>query len=181
MRVDSLMFGSALAMLYKKPDFIKFTERIVKWPALLVALCFFLFVSGDLNYRFQAYYMYPFGYTLENIAISYIILYFVSKPTSNGGRVLNAKPLVHVGLISYSLYLWQQLFLTPLLGTSIFGKFPINLVCAFLIAELSWQIVERPAFKARRVFMRANSTPPPLQQHLVEIVDLPADPTQAAG
>lgn len=180
MRVDSLMFGSALAMLYKTPAFIKLSGKILKWPGLFVALSFFLFVSGYLNYRFQAYYMYPFGYTLENIAISYMILYFVSKPTSLGGRLLNAKAVVHVGLISYSLYLWQQLFLTPLWGASIFAKFPINLACAFLLAELSWQIVELPALKARRAFVRA-STPPPLPQHMAEIVDLPADRTQAVS
>lgn len=164
MRVDSLMFGCALAMVYKTQWFARIAERILKWPIMLAALGFFSFVSGYLNYRFQGYYMLPFGYTLESIAISYLLLYFVTKPASMGGRLLNAKPLVHAGLISYSLYLWQQLFLTPSLqapnhwSASILGTFPFNLLATFLAAELSWQLVEKPALKLRRRFEHARTS-----------------------
>jgi peptidoglycan/LPS O-acetylase OafA/YrhL len=106
-------------------------------------------VSGFLNYRFQGYYLLPFGYTLEATAISYLLLYFVRSPDSLGGRLLNSRFLVHVGLISYSLYLWQQLFLTDLLRSRI-ANFPMNVIAAFAAAELSWRLVERPALRLRR-------------------------------
>lgn len=160
MRMDSLMFGCALAMVDKSPVFEKFAKRFVNWPGMLVSLCFFLIVSGYLNQRFQGYYMLPFGYTLEGIVISYLLLYFVRKPKSLGGAILNSKLLVHIGLISYSLYLWQQLFLTDLLTSSIFGKFPLNLFFAFAAAELSWTVVEQPALSLRRKFAQIKSAEP---------------------
>ena len=181
MRVDSLMFGCALAMVYKNPRFARIAERILKWPGMLAALVFFFLVSGYLNQRFQGYYMLPFGYTLESLAISYLLLYFVTKPGSIGGRVLNAKPLVHIGLISYSLYLWQELFLTPLLEApnqwsgSILGRFPSNLIAVLLAAELSWQFVEKPALKARRMFERPKSARPEL-----DLDKLKVQPTDSA-
>lgn len=92
MRVDSLMLGCALAMVYKTQSFARIAERILKWPGMLAALGFFLFVSGYLNYRFQGYYMLPFGYTLESIAISYLLMYFVTKTASVGTRLLNELP-----------------------------------------------------------------------------------------
>lgn len=179
MRVDSLMFGCALAMVYKTQSFARTAERILKWPGMLAALGFFLFVSGYLNYRFQGYYMLPFGYTLENIAISYLLIYFVTKTASVGARLLNTKLLVHVGLISYSLYLWQQLFLTPLVSASILSKFPFNLAAAFLAAELSWQGVEKPALEVRRRFERARSPRP--ESDLDKLRVLPKESAEIAG
>lgn len=164
MRVDSLMFGCALAMVYRSPRFARIAQRTLKWQGMLVALVFFLFVSGYLNQRFQAYYMYPFGYTLESIAISYLLLYFVTKPGTVVGKILNTRVLVHIGVISYSLYLWQELFLTNLMkipnhwSATILGRFPFNMAAAFLAAELSWQLVEKPALRLRRKFESANKS-----------------------
>jgi peptidoglycan/LPS O-acetylase OafA/YrhL len=185
MRVDSLMFGCALAMVYKSPKFAGITQRTLKWQGMLVALGFFLFVSGYLNQRFQAYYMYTVGYTLESVSISYMLLYFVTKPESLGGRILNTKLLVHVGLISYSLYLWQELFLTNLVKTSnhwstmLLGKFPFSLVAAFLAAELSWQLIEKPALKIRRRFERANASQQTLDPKKLTL--MPAESAEIAS
>lgn len=162
MRMDSLMFGCALALLHRNAAFQKLAHRILSWRGMLVALCFFFFVSGYLNYKFQGYYMLPFGYTLEAGAITYLLFYFVSKPQSAGGRLLNSRILVHIGLISYSLYLWQELFLTDLPTRWPLGTFPLNLVAAFVAAELSWKLVEQPALKLRRKFEgnRTSSSEP---------------------
>jgi peptidoglycan/LPS O-acetylase OafA/YrhL len=166
MRMDSLMFGCVMALVQKSPVFERLENRLLSWPGMFAALSFFLFVSGYLNQRFQAYYMYPFGYTLEGFAISYLLLYFVKMPKSTGGRLLNSKPIVHVGLISYSLYLWQQLFLSSPLdapsywSASALGKFPLNVVAAFVAAELSWKFIEQPALKFRRRFEGQPTTKP---------------------
>jgi len=152
MRVDGLMFGCALALYQEDPHVDRFLEKILRWPLLLAALGFLVFGSGILTQRFQGYYLLPFGYTLENLAITYVIVYFVRRPLSIGGRLLNCSPMVHIGLISYSLYLWQEAFLTPNLNVSLSGRFPYNWICTFAAAELSWLIIEKPALKLRRQF-----------------------------
>ena len=46
-----------------------------------------------------------------NVAIALLIARYVQCSDLPAGRVLNSKPFVAVGVASYSLYLWQQLFL----------------------------------------------------------------------
>lgn len=66
-------------------------------------------------------------------------------------RVLNSAPLVFIGTISYSLYIWQQLFA--------YGKITDNAVlstiCLMLAACLSYFLVERPALRLKRFFAKA--------------------------
>jgi len=103
----------------------------------------FLFgLSPYLTTRLHGYYLLPLGYSLDNLAIAYLLLYAVRNRGSAFGRVLNHRLIVHVGVISYSLYLWQQLFLG-------LWPFPWGVLGSFLAAELSWRIVETPALRLR--------------------------------
>jgi len=103
---------------------------------------------------------------LENVSAAIVILWAIEHADSLVGRLLNSKLLAHIGVISYSLYLWQQLFLTPLNAT-FSGHFPINLVCAVLAAECSYFLLEQPALAlGRRVMgktipVRAKQAPAP--------------------
>jgi len=83
-----------------------------------------------------------------------IIFASESKPSSVG-RLLSFRPVVFVGLISYSLYLWHW----PLLAFGPYlSKFEPTisfklwlLAASFLLAILSWQFIEKP-FRQRRIF-----------------------------
>jgi peptidoglycan/LPS O-acetylase OafA/YrhL len=76
------------------------------------------------------------------------------------GRVLCARPMVWVGLISYSLYLWHW----PLLAFArlIWGsELPLIAYMAlfaamFPIAWLSWRFIELPPRRDRRTFTRSR-------------------------
>jgi peptidoglycan/LPS O-acetylase OafA/YrhL len=69
------------------------------------------------------------------------------------GRALSAKPLVFVGLISYSLYLWHWViivFTKYYLGRPLAGLETVAvIVVAFVMASLTWQFVENP-FRGRQ-------------------------------
>ena len=62
--------------------------------------------------------------------------------------VLNAWPVMWLGAISYSLYLWQQIFLNRG-SSSLWTAFPQNLVLSILLATASYHVVERPSLKLR--------------------------------
>jgi peptidoglycan/LPS O-acetylase OafA/YrhL len=67
-------------------------------------------------------------------------------------RMLGWRPLVHVGLWSYSLYLWQQ----PFYRLSLDGVLPtpIAVACAVAAGLISFYLIEQPArrwLNARRV------------------------------
>lgn len=88
------------------------------------------------------------GSTLINIGIAMCIDWSMRFPQSQVGRLLNSRPLVWVGVVSYSLYLWQQLFLCRY-HTSWFTTFPFNIVLAFAAATASYHLVEQPFLRLR--------------------------------
>ena len=87
--------------------------------------------------------------TALNLCICYCIARYTEFPHTIGGRFLNNRALAAVGKISYSMYLWQQLFLSPH-GTALLQTFPINVVSTFCCAALSYIIVEKPLAGVRK-------------------------------
>jgi len=85
--------------------------------------------------------------TLMNLCLAATVDRYVSLPATWTGRVLNSRPFVYVGTLSYSLYLWQQLFLHH--EQSVF-PFPVNLLLAIGMAWISYNFVEVPFLKLRR-------------------------------
>jgi peptidoglycan/LPS O-acetylase OafA/YrhL len=65
------------------------------------------------------------------------------------GRLLNWRPVMFVGSLSYSLYLWQQIFFDQN-SNQWFTGFPQNLVLTGMAAYLSYWLVERPFLGMQR-------------------------------
>ena len=84
-----------------------------------------------------------------NIGAALCLDWAVTYSDGRIGRVLNAKPLVWIGLTSYSLYLWQQLFVNRLSNSAI-ASFPANIAVALAAATASYWLVERPALRLRK-------------------------------
>lgn len=85
------------------------------------------------------------GIPLLNVGIAMILDRYMRLSRSTVvGRMLNFAPLVWIGTISYSLYLWQQLWL--------FSKMPILVkICGAMgSAVVSFYLVERPMLRLRR-------------------------------
>ena len=80
-----------------------------------------------------------------NVLIALTIDRFVRLPETSIGKILNTGPMVFVGVLSYSLYLWQQPFLDP--ATAI--AFPFNISLLFVAALASYFLVERPFLQLR--------------------------------
>lgn len=71
------------------------------------------------------------------------------------GRFLNWRPVVFIGTLSYSLYVWQQLFLDRD-SSAWAAAFPQNLLLAFAAALGSYFLLERP-FLRLRTRLRSDS------------------------
>ena len=69
--------------------------------------------------------------------------------------LLEAAPLRWIGRLSYSLYIWQQLFLAPSAGHW-WQVFPLNLGLAFGAAWISYRWIELPLLAVGKRFGRSG-------------------------
>jgi peptidoglycan/LPS O-acetylase OafA/YrhL len=63
--------------------------------------------------------------------------------------------VVFLGVLSYSLYLWQQLFLDRH-STSALTSFPVNVGAALVAAAVSYHIIERPALRLKTALAKRS-------------------------
>jgi peptidoglycan/LPS O-acetylase OafA/YrhL len=85
--------------------------------------------------------------TAINLAIAVIVDHYVRMPGTVTGRFLNWHPIAFFGVLSYSLYLWQQ----PILHhRDTLLPFPISLVCVIALSWLSYRFVETPCLTLRK-------------------------------
>lgn len=89
-----------------------------------------------------------FGTAVINILIAVLVHRSVYCSRDWAGRVLNWRPLAFCGVLSYSLYLWQQPFLNRA-STAWVNGFPQNLVFTFAVALMSNLLLEKPLMKLR--------------------------------
>ena len=143
-RLDTIMFGCWLALVWDNERFAAAVKLLVRPWIVALASLFALFADPLLLEKFRGYYSLPLGMTLEAACISLVLIYVVRQPGTAAGRLLNLPAVRHIGVISYSLYLWQQLFTPP--GH---GLFPLNILAAFACAELSYRLLERPMLQLR--------------------------------
>ena len=132
-RIDALLIGCTLAFLLE-------WEAVRSFISRHSALLFYgsLPVFFWCVYRFQA--IPPFK---ESIAIATMIAVTSLTPSSWVGRVLENRHLKFLGIISYSVYVWQELFLLPHWGF-------IGLALLVPVSIGSYMFIERPGVKLGR-------------------------------
>jgi peptidoglycan/LPS O-acetylase OafA/YrhL len=156
-RADALMFGCLIALLWGTPMFER-TYAYAARVAWIFPVLLFL-VSGSLQTRLGNYWDFPIGFTLDGICISFILIWCIRNPSTTVGRFLNSRVMTRIGVLSYSIYIWQELFLHPD-NVAIFGAhtlahtFPVRYLMLAAISSFSYWIVERPSLRLRDTLQR---------------------------
>jgi peptidoglycan/LPS O-acetylase OafA/YrhL len=88
------------------------------------------------------------GTSFINICLAILIHRSVYSSRDWMGQVLNWRPIAFVGILSYSLYLWQQPFLNRH-STAWVNSFPQNLAFAVIASLGSYFLLEKPLLKLR--------------------------------
>jgi peptidoglycan/LPS O-acetylase OafA/YrhL len=140
---DALAIGCVLALE---------RDRLYAWPWLrrIIDSRWILpvaFVAGVIvSWRYRPALL--VGVPLQNLALALGIERCTRRPDGLVGRFLHLRPLVFVATTSYSLYLWQQLFLQRD-SEAWWTAFPQNLVLVAIFGLASYYFVERPVLRAR--------------------------------
>ena len=130
---DNLATGCLLAM---------FATRLpeIRWKSAALMLgCVVLIPLYDADTRFRTIFMLFVLSPLLHFSIAGILAHVVQHPY----RLLNLAPVVWLGNISYSLYLWQQPFFNPAAPSRYGVLWAVGLACA------SYYLVEKPMLRAR--------------------------------
>jgi peptidoglycan/LPS O-acetylase OafA/YrhL len=152
---DALAIGCFLALAREALFARQWYRRAVISPWIMPAL---LLTGLAVGIRFRPNIV--FGQTILNVAIAIGIDRCVRFPESTFGRWLNSRALVFVGTLSYSIYLWQQLFLHRE-SRALLATFPINLCAAASCALLSYYLIERPVLRLRARAVRPATNQEP--------------------
>jgi peptidoglycan/LPS O-acetylase OafA/YrhL len=140
---DALATGCLLAYarpwLWSHAKYRRLLERRVMelWPIVILA-----FAVASARWEHWGSIA---GITLINVAIAVWIDWCLRYPDSRVGRFLNARPIAFVGVLSYSIYLWQQPFLRE--GHAL--RFPLSILCIGAVVLASYYLIEQPMLRLR--------------------------------
>jgi peptidoglycan/LPS O-acetylase OafA/YrhL len=160
-RIDILMVGCAAAFLLESPAWNARIRRIPVWPTLIATSFFLLCANPVLTnpFTFRALggaitrTVFP---TFEALAIALTLLVVVAGKPGMARRVLNWRVSGHIGKLSYSIYIWQQLFLAPGSATRLVSLL-WRLLAVYLVSFCSFNFFERPFIKLRSRFRHGVS------------------------
>ena len=151
-RVHSETIADAIAVGCLLAGFRALLHRLAWYRALLASPAVFFAVPVVLvAHELGSYPLLDvgFGYTVVNVGCAIIVDRVVTYPGGWVGRILNCPPLVLAGVLSYSIYLWQQIFLARGCGQAICA-FPVNILATIALAVGSYLLIERPSLALRR-------------------------------
>ena len=146
---DALAAGCLVALLPVATANIVRQSRVVAGVVVAAVLMQLVVVGNSFHW------LVAIGIAIASaagaIALALGIAWCVANPCGAVGRVLNWRPLRALGLISYSLYLWQQLWFAPWLGARHLGVSGLALATTGTLAcaVASFWLVEQPSLRLR--------------------------------
>ncbi|KGO92510.1 acyltransferase family protein [Flavobacterium subsaxonicum] len=150
---DSILVGCLAALLEQNTKFKKVAVKYYSNGYLIALSALFIFIlSPLLNSKLGGTYSVTLGHSINNIFIIILIFWCIYIP-SKVANVLNSRVLVQIGILSYSLYIWQQLFLTNRTDLWV-NKFPQNIIIVVFVAFISYYVVEKPILNIKKRFKK---------------------------
>jgi peptidoglycan/LPS O-acetylase OafA/YrhL len=157
-RIDDIVVGCGLAYLSRSPASRRWLDEFVSFRRLALLLVLFSASQVCLSRTAGSSLLPPavlhFGLALANdvntLTIAALMWAVLTQPGCFWHRPLNHPAAVHLGVLSYSIYLWHVLFTTRE-DPAWLCSFPQNLLFIFIAATLSYRWIEAPflAWKER--------------------------------
>lgn len=168
-RFDSILAGCSLAIAWKMLGYrtlpIRLGDRLCAGGLAATLAAWIISALADVhpNYYGTATVgkeiLQELVTVLLNLGVVSVMIALATESTRLG-RIINMKWLTGIGVISYSLYLWQQFFFfAPSLPHWMY-YLPIRLLGAFTVAAGSYYLVEGPMNRIRKRIKRSPLAPP---------------------
>lgn len=158
---DPIVYGCLFALIahYKEDLFgsvVRCQPGLMRAAAVLVIYGMWL-----ANLRYKIPHAVLITTTVQSIAIVYLVCSYSSVRAGWSYSMLNLPALRWIGVLSYSLYIWQQFFLYPHQNEFWWRCFPQNLLLVFTTAIASYYIIEKPFLTLKQRLAPKNETTEP--------------------
>lgn len=145
-RIFEFLIGSCVALGQNRFQFNKIITNLIS--TVSVVTLFFIAMSPTVNQGF------PNGYALILcLATGILIATGTSEPKSVWSLILSTRPVVFIGLLSYSLYIWHWPIFVLIRYLNIEEtRFVLAMafLITFVVGYLSWRFIEKPATKINK-------------------------------
>ena len=144
---DALAAGCLLAVLYGYLHQNRFYLKLLDSKLIIFAPILIFFFNAQLDH--PIIYL-GISFTVSIFLIALCIDWAVTHHDDNFvGKFLNSSPMVTLGVMSYSIYLWQQPFFNHQ-SSAWFTAFPFNLIGIALFSCFSYYVVEKLSLQWRQ-------------------------------
>lgn len=145
--MDSLAIGCLVSMFYHELHQNSFYQKFLKSKLVIILPIVIIILNFLTNHPI---FYYGFCISAMNLKIVLCLDWVVTNYDSAVGKVLNSPPLVTLGTMSYSIYLWQQPFFNPD-DRTILTKTPYNFIGLAVTTLISYFVVEKYSLKLRKI------------------------------
>jgi peptidoglycan/LPS O-acetylase OafA/YrhL len=154
---DSLAVGCACAiMLARKPGHVQWLCQAHFKSSTTVAILLILTPYVLCKLSLLGIITVPLGNAMQAWGFAILLLQSVTSPAHMFYRMLNWSWFCQIGVLSYSIYIWQQIFCTKVetfgLGNVWWMSYPGWLVAVIVTATGSYYGLEKPMLKLRARF-----------------------------
>jgi peptidoglycan/LPS O-acetylase OafA/YrhL len=147
-RMDAIAMGCLMAFVAWDPYWRRNLDRLCNRQPVIPAVCIVL-VGSMIASAYSAKYQVGIAYSLNTLCITVLIWSALRNSGSWWVRMLNLPILGMIGIMSYSIYLWQQIFLDHQ-NPGLLCSFPLNVLLAVITAILSYNLIEKPFLGLKR-------------------------------
>jgi peptidoglycan/LPS O-acetylase OafA/YrhL len=147
-RLDGLMAGALLALIVRSETFV---------PSRFIRLAWFsFFIATPLAFVLEAVHARWIVFSLTAVASAALVYLSLFSRQKSLQVIFQNKFMVYTGIISYGLYLLHKI---PIGIVELFrlDRYPLLavlliLLTAYLLAALSWNLLEKPFLRLKRYF-----------------------------
>ena len=167
-RLDSILIGCCLALMLYRPFGVgravyrRWLDRCARLAHPVWVLPVFVAWSASTC---NSVAMRPYFVTVQMVLSGLLLLNVVMCPDTGWARWLSSPWLRQIGAYSYSIYLWQQIFLvekTPDWGWV--RVFPFDVCGACLAGIASYYLIERPFLRWKKKLKERSLPAPALKE-----------------
>ncbi|MEM7321480.1 MAG: acyltransferase [Actinomycetota bacterium] len=150
-RIDAILFGCALALHFN--PMLDRGPQLTDRQAIGVAGVSVVVIGVSMVIR-DDFYRETIRYSVQSIALAPLFYAAIQRPNALPFRVLNLRPVMFVGVLSYSLYLVHQIVILALINQRPTLGVPEMMVLAgaisLAIAYAFHVVIEKPSTRARK-------------------------------